>query len=459
MSLTALAFLATYGAGLIAALAVNPRWGLYTYLAVFYLHPPMRWWGEGLPELRWSFITAIVTAIAILNSKPDDRYVPWLSSPLPKLMLLYAVWMWIQTAWANPMHLDGAILFTKYILLFFLVYRLTQTIDDLKYFAFAHVLGAAYFGWLTLDASGTGRLERIGGPGVSDSNTLGMHIATAILVGGALVFATRDWMRWATLFCAPLIANCFVQTESRGAFVGAICGALAFYYFAPKVRKRHIAVIGTLCVLALIARAPGEYWERISTISAVTSEEKEADASTSSRMVIAKAQLRMFANYPLGLGHRTTAFLSRQYLDPVWLTVQPGLDAALYGSRSSHATIMSVIVDQGVPGFIIGGIGSLVVLFMMWKMRRAVKDDERGELSLFRAAICGTLVTVFVAGLATNYFKAEVQIWGIGLLLAVYRMSMAVKSKTQDASARTPDVGNPVGAGALPVRSADFVRK
>ena len=50
MSLTALAFVATYAYGLLRAFTSHPGWGLVTYMAVFYLHPPMRWWGASLPD-------------------------------------------------------------------------------------------------------------------------------------------------------------------------------------------------------------------------------------------------------------------------------------------------------------------------------------------------------------------------------------------------------------------------
>ena len=42
MSLTGIAFLLLYTGGLGAALIRGPKWGLWTYMMVFYLHPPSR---------------------------------------------------------------------------------------------------------------------------------------------------------------------------------------------------------------------------------------------------------------------------------------------------------------------------------------------------------------------------------------------------------------------------------
>jgi hypothetical protein len=63
MSITALVFVGLYVAGLVAAFR-NPMFGLCAYLWAFYNHPPSRWWGSELPDLRWSLIAAAVTLAA-----------------------------------------------------------------------------------------------------------------------------------------------------------------------------------------------------------------------------------------------------------------------------------------------------------------------------------------------------------------------------------------------------------
>src|SRR5690606_1728484 len=127
-------------------------------------------------------------------AKLPPNSVPWSSNTLFKLIIAYVVWMWIQTPWANPGHLEGLILMTKYIVLLYIIYRLVVDEKGLVAFAFAHVLGCCYFGWLALDAVGEGRLEYVGGPGVYDSNTLGMHVSTGLFFAGALILSQRGWM-------------------------------------------------------------------------------------------------------------------------------------------------------------------------------------------------------------------------------------------------------------------------
>ncbi|MCZ6771965.1 MAG: O-antigen ligase family protein [Proteobacteria bacterium] len=422
MSLTALAFLGAYGLGLLSSFIVHPRWGLITYIAVFYLHPPLRWWGVGLPDIRWSLVAAVVTLISLPQAKLPPHATPFTSITLAKLLMVYVAWMWIQTAWASPLHLEGVILYTKYLVLFYLIYRLIIDEKTLLLFAIAHVLGCFYFGLLALDARGVGRLEYIGGPGANDSNTLGMHVSTGLFFAGTLILTQRRWIRWAVLLMVPVLANCIVQTESRGAFLGAAFGGLAFFYLAPKLYRKYIFTLGIISIFILLAYAPAVYWERMGTLSAVQSEEVEIDRSSQSRLALVTEQLNMFADYPFGLGFDTTTHLSRSYLDNQWLSISRGSDGEIITGRSSHNTLLSVLVDQGIPGIIMALAMILVVLSLIRKFKKLDDQGLSRELGLYRAAIGATLAAVLTSGMFTNYLKAEIQLWSLALLVAVYEL-------------------------------------
>ncbi|HEX4972518.1 MAG TPA: hypothetical protein VFV69_15795, partial [Steroidobacteraceae bacterium] len=115
MSLTGLAFVAAFFGVMGLALFRHPMWGLYGYVAVFYLHPPSRWWGAALPDLRWALLAAAVTLIATWRVPRDTTRPSWISHTPAKLLLAYTVWLWIQKAWAlSPSdQTEISILFTK----------------------------------------------------------------------------------------------------------------------------------------------------------------------------------------------------------------------------------------------------------------------------------------------------------------------------------------------------------
>jgi hypothetical protein len=423
MSLTALAFLGAYGLALVSAFTVHPRWGLYTYLAVFYLHPPLRWWGVGLPTVRWSLVAAVVTVLALAQVKPPAFRAPWSSLPIAKIVIAYVAYMWVQLAWANPDHFEDLILMTKYALLFFIIYRLVVDEKGLIGFAVAHVLGCLYFGLLAFDADSVGRLEGIGGPGASDANTLGMHVVTGLFFAGSLILCLKGWKRWAVLMSVPFLANCVVQTESRGAFLGAICGAAAYYYFSQSRHRRMIIALGTISVFILLAHAPATYWERMGTIDNIQSEEEEVDYSAESRIHVAKSQIRIFLDHPFGFGARTTAYFGHQYLDEHWLGSKgPGADAPKSG-RASHNTFLTILTDQGIPGVVLACMAFFVILGTMRKMKKHAHDPKDIVRTSIVAAVCASLVDIAVSGLFTNYLRAEVQIWCLALLMAAAQMT------------------------------------
>ena len=430
MSLTAIAFVLAYLGGLVLAFFSHPRWGLFTYLGAFYLHPPYRWWGAALLEFRWSLVAAVVTALSMSNGKISPHATPWASHTITKIVIIYVAYMWIQTAWANPRHMEGLILMTKYVILFYVIYRLITDEQDLVGFALAHVAGCFYFGLLALDARGDGRLEYIGGPGANDANTLGMHMSTGLIFAGSLILSQRGWRRWATLATVPFLANCVVQTESRGAFLGAAVGGVVYYLMAPKIHRKYFAMLGVLGVAVLLAQAPSSFWERMGTIKTVQDESK-IDHSANSRVVLAKAQLQMFLDHPLGLGFDTTSHLSHSYLDVEYLTALPGVDIATHGVRGSHNTVLTVLVDQGIPGITLLVIGLFSMAGTMIRLKRLDSCGPNATLALMNAAICGSLVAVAVSGMFTNYLKAEVQLWLIALLVA----SSEIVRRTERASA------------------------
>ncbi|MEZ4763670.1 MAG: hypothetical protein R3C26_10895 [Calditrichia bacterium] len=60
MSLTAIIFALIYFSGMMLTF-YNPVFGVLTYIFEWHNHPPYFWWGNDLPDLRWSYSIAIVT--------------------------------------------------------------------------------------------------------------------------------------------------------------------------------------------------------------------------------------------------------------------------------------------------------------------------------------------------------------------------------------------------------------
>lgn len=420
MSNTAIAYILIFSTLLALALFRNPRYGLYAYIGTFYLHPVDRWWGSDLPEWRWSLIAAAVTLVATLRFPAPGERPGWSASTGAKLLITLTAWIWIQNFWAlSPEdHFELSILYTKYLVLLYLIYQLVDDELAIRNFLIAHVLGCFYLGILILQAPDTGRLESVGGPGINEANALGMHLGTGALAAAALLAKGSMPQRLFSFGALAVIANGIVQTESRGAFLGLAVGGLTLLYLSPDQHRRLWIVLGALGLAVLVRVAPDNFWERMSTISTTAKTETAVDQSSQTRLVLLEAQWKMFLAYPLGSGHRGTAALSPRYLDEQNLARSRN-DPTGRRARSSHNTFMTALTEQGIPGAVLFGGLVLWIARTIRRSRTYLRDSEDVSNGLHLMVIGASLSVVLVAGMFTDYFKAEVFVWGIALLCVI----------------------------------------
>jgi hypothetical protein len=318
-----------------------------------------------------------------------------------------------------------AILFTKYVVLSYLIYTICSDETNIRGFALAHVAGCFYLGWLAYGINVSGRLENLGGAGISDANTLGMHLATGLVFAGFMLMALTDWRRWAVFLAIPFILNGIILTGSRGAFVGVLAAGAAAWYLKPAAYRKWFYLVGALALVLLVRLGHDLFWERMgSTAVAVTSEQVDLDKSATSRIAIIESQWTMATNYPLGAGAKGTRVLSPYYLDSRYLS--------LSGGRASHNTPMSVIVDQGFPGLVLYLLG---VVWIFGTTRRLKVMGRRGlsvELAFYLAAVGAALTASFVSGMFSNFLKAEVQVWCVALLAVLCGL---IRTATRESAA------------------------
>lgn len=420
MGIEGAAFVAGFFVLLFLAVIRHPRYGLYAYMASYYIHPPSRWWGKVLPDLRWALLAAAVTLLAIwIQGKKFQLDRPSWNKTFPgRVLMAFTAWLWIQNMWAldAPMQMEISVLYSKYILLFYLIYKLAETPMEVGRILFVHVLGCFYLGYLAYGTSVSGRLEGVGGPDINEANALGMQLATAVMCGAMFVLIDRSW-RWFVVGAAmPFVLNALVLTGSRGAFLSMLVGGVALTVMKPKKNSKLFYALAAVGVMLFFAVANESFWGRMETVGAAVDDEKQMDNSAESRFTIAAAQLKMAAVHPFGTGHRGTAVLSPDYIEARYLPVYP--DGTI-GTRSSHNTFLSALVEQGTFGVIAFGM----ILYWCVTACRSLKRRYRGtspQNESYVAAICAALVVFLIAGVFVDYLKSEVQIWLYGLLAALF---------------------------------------
>lgn len=426
MSLTGLAFLAAFFAGLGLAFVRHPIYGLYTYVAVFYLHPPSRWWGATLPDLRWALFAAAVTLLATLRLPPNKIRPAWYSTTPARILIIFTIWVWIQNLWAiSPdQHLELSILYTKYILLFFLIYRLLETPEQIRDFLMVNLAGCGYLGWVAFTSPVSGRLEGVGGPGIDEANALAMQLGTAVMIGAMFMLVERKWRLWFCFATMPFVLNGIILSGSRSAFLAIVVSGLLLWYLKPRAHRTLFYGYAFLALILLGMLAHETFWERMGTMKAGVDESQEMDTSAESRIHLIYAQWEMAKAQPFGTGHRGTEVLSPFYLDEKYMSRTH--DPNDTGQRSSHNTFMSALVEQGWFGAVL----FTWLLLWWWKMVRAFKRREEHTpppVAAMSASVSAALGVVFVAGMFVDYLKAEIMIW----LLVVGACLLQLESKSE----------------------------
>lgn len=431
MSPTGLAFTALFLIGCALALARHPVFGLITYVTFFYVHPPSRWWGQGvLADIRWSLIAAGVTAVAVLLRRRELIARTTLDGRVFLGMVLFVVWILIQQAWAMDTAWQSELLeyYAKYLIAMYLIVRCVDSERSLRLFLWSHVLGCGYLGFVAFTTYKGGRFEGFGGPGLGEANVGALQIVTGILVAASLFLFEKGRNRLAVLAIIPLLVNALATTASRSGFLAMAVGGLAYVAFSPRQIRMAVIALSIPAAILFAMLTNAEYWERMHTIKYSGMAVENVDTG-GGRLEIIRAQWQMFQRYRLGCGHRCTAFLSAEYLD----------DSLLTGSedergRSSHNTFMTLLVEQGVPGAVLY-VGLFMWVVLAVRRSRRARVDPNSLVAMTVPAVGSAMVAIFVADMFVSNMRLEVRFWLIALLVALLRMSAGQSQRAEPGGA------------------------
>ncbi len=416
MSVSGLLFMIAFIACLALALVKHPKYGIAAYLLAFYVHPPSRWWGPTIPGWRWSLIASAVALIAVWMHQRNPSQPSWIKTTPARLLIALTAWIWLQNLWAlDPEEaLSMSILYTKFIVLFYLIYRTSDSEAGIDLLFWMHIAGCLYLGTVAYGMPVEGRLDGVGGPGIDDSNILSMHLVTGALCGAMLLLAKRGPKIFFALLAMAFTLNTIVLCASRGAFIALISGCVVLAFMKPAAHKRRFYILAALGILAFGIVASASFWERMNSLKEAAAGDEQLDNSAEGRLVLIKAQWSMAALYPMGSGHRGTVALSPKFLDAKYLAAGPASSRA----RSSHNTAMTVLVEHGIPGAII------FVWLIVWcrkTIRRARQHAATMTITtaVQLAAIAAALLSALVAGMFVDAMLVEVQIWLLAMLTSI----------------------------------------
>ena len=409
MPITALGFLAVFTIGCLVALK-RPFVGLLLYFFVFYMHPPGKYWGSFLPEMRWTLIVAVITLISTFIN--DKNKFNWLEPKESKLLVMLFIYVALQLTWVDfpSLHQVYVVLLFKLLVLYYLIIRLVNNKTRLLAVIVTNCIGAAYIGMNALQTHVSGRFEAAGLPGINDANLLAIHLVGIIFISSVIVITNLN-RRYLIFIPLALVGNLFFMTGSRGGLVGLALAGLFFIWYSPKHKKTQILRWAFAAVILASFMLGPLIIDRIKQINSV-SDTEQIDKSAYSRLVIIEGQWNMFKDYPiLGFGHRGTLVLSPFYIDESYMT-----QTEAGARRASHNITLAFMVDHGLIGSSIFFLIIGIAVFSVRHKQKYCNDDETIKLIMLGAS--SGLVGVMVASQFSNSKVLEISMWLIALIVS-----------------------------------------
>lgn len=407
MPATAIAWVLAYTGGALAALA-DPFFALLVYLLDYYAHPPIRWWGKGLPDLRWSLLAAGILLVTFLLKRGNPFSRSTLRHAQTKWLLAFLLVSLLVTGLAvspeRSIQCVGDL--AKLVLLFFLISGTVRTKAQFRFFVLAMILGSLLWGVNTyFDPSmEAGRLRKVGGPDSFNDNSAAAHLLTVLPFLGITLLSGTWLERGLSLLAAPLVLKTLILCNSRGATVALGVAALAGIVLAGPRFRLKVAVL--LIVGSGIALS---FADRSFVDRQVTLMRYGEDGSAMGRIDAWKGAIRLMGDYPLGAGGEGFNLLSPIYIPEV---------VAEHGGeeRSVHSTFLAVGADWGVLGLSCF-LGFLVASFLtLHRIRRETTDRD---LFLQSYALELSLIGFLTASIFIVRVYADILYWLAALTVAL----------------------------------------
>ena len=245
-----------------------------------------------------------------------------------------------------------------------------------------------------------------------DSNDLGMLLVSSLPLALYLLRsrAVHPAIRLMAGITAGVFLVTFIQTGSRGAFLGmiAVLGATLWAWKTVSVARR--LALATTVVLVVSAIAPSGYWDMMSTLLKPTEDYNWSGNSTAGRMEVWKRGLGYMVDRPL-LGVGADAFFTAEGV----LSAE-GRARRARGIGMKWSAPHNSFVQAGAE---LGVVGLAAFLALLWhafsgmlvlsrQTPRAppelLSDDDRALGEALAVAVVGYATTAFFLTMAYSAF-------------------------------------------------------
>ncbi len=406
-------FLLLYASGILYTILIGPVWGFYLYELVYFLNPTSRWWGNGIPQISYSFYVVLVMLwIFLLKFKQHKNTLK--EMPEAKWFLVVLICYGIATIVAVNPEMNNRYmeyLINTYVVMY-VAYRMIDAEKKLEFALIFFMIGAAYIGYeaMIVGRNEFGRVEGIGTVDSPEANTIAASIVPIIPLIMYFGWHGSIKVKFLSVFTAALVFNGLVLINSRGAFLGA---SAAFGYFIAAMmfskyklpRQRIFIVLIIISSIAGVIRLVDDtFIERMATIE--TQSSADSEGSGGRRMNFWMATFDLLRDHPLGTGIYGYETLSPIYLDEAFLSSEYGKVA-----RAVHSIWFQGLSEIGWLGF----AAFMMVLYSLYQhLRRAKKiliQNHQYRQYYLLIALEGGMLGFLISSSFINMFRSQILYW------------------------------------------------
>jgi len=401
MSISAILFLVIFAVGVYLTFK-HPFYGIALYIFEWHNHPPYMWWGDPLPDLRWSLLVALLTLASMIINFKKLKPLKGASYALIWWLVAFTVWMYVVSMFfaIDPYHsFRRAENFLKLTIQIMLMSYLVREKEHIRFVFWTMILSVANFGRVAFER-GSNRYLGVIAPNATEENAISAHVAAVLPWFGLYFMNGKRWEKIVTFLSIPFLVNLIILANSRASFMAVVSTALLMLIWVKgRLRLQVLAGIvgGIILVFAL---ANEQFWERQQTIR-----EYEDEGSAMSRFYLWSGAYEMWKDNPFGLGGEGFEALVIEYVPELAPQMREE------GAKTVHSTFFLVLVEWGAPGVIIFIGFTIHMIMMLGTVKRRSRMTTSYRYYVDAIAIQMGIVALIVAGLTHNRLYAEVYYW------------------------------------------------
>ena len=392
--------------GLSATLFIDVSWGIYVSILNYFLNPISRWWYRYLPDLRYSFIIAVVILTAFIITYRKYENTRLFDVPQSKWLIMDVMLFSLISLWAvwPEVHNPSLVNHYKVLVFIYIAYKVVDTPEKFERMIWTFLAGTFYLGWMghNQGRSFGQRMENFGPADCGgDGNSIALILIAAIPLLMYYLLRGKNWQKFLSLLSMAYIMDAMILVNSRGAFLGLIASMAYFFYYmffnkgTTFVQKRNVVLVTIAGLGLFIYLTDAAFWERMYTIET----EIETGSGGAGRTFFWAKGIELSKEYPLGLGTWGYQYLSPQFIPEEYLTG---------GRRAVHSLYVQCLVERGYLGALIFTALLASNFLFVRKIKRYLNEKRQHDLSFQIVAIESGLIAFLAGAVFLNRLLAEV---------------------------------------------------